>query len=141
VSRVIGIWQGGAGPPARDDRFVPVVALVQARGLFGRPLLTPRCRNLDQADDVRRGIYLAARYFCSCGEKYCTRKYGNVGGCPDDGQRVSVRADVVRDDQGALRVQCTFFDKTEATREIIRKYGPDPALWPYQAKAKKLRRK
>ena len=141
MGRVIGVWQGGAGPPKRDDRFVPVIELVHRLGLYGRPYLTPPCRTWDQADDVRKGIYLGARYFCSCGEKYCTRKYRNTEGCPDQGERVSVRADVVRDAERRLRVECTFYPKAEAMREIIRKYGPDPSLWPYQAKAKKLRRR
>jgi hypothetical protein len=139
LGRVIGIWQGGAGPPVRNDRFIPVVALVHEHQLLDKPVLTPACQNMDQAEDVRRGIYLACRYFCSCGDRLCTRKHSNLDGCPAGGQRISVRADVVRDAKRQLRVQCTFYDKTEAMRQVVATYGPDPSAWPYQARARKLR--
>jgi hypothetical protein len=140
MGRVIGIWQGGAGPPQRRDHFVPVVALVQKYGLFDRPVLTPVCATVAKAEAVQKDIYLACRYFCSCGQRLCTRKHTNTaGGCPDGGQRVSVRADVVRDAAGKVRVQCTFFDNTEAMRQVVATYGPDPSKWPYQAKARKMK--
>jgi hypothetical protein len=139
VGRVVAIWQGGSGPPQRNDRFLPAVAFIHEHGLFDRPFLTPRCRSMDHAEDVRRSLYLACRYFCSCGERLCTRKNPNTKGCPDGGQRVSVRADIVKDAKGKLRVQCTFYDKTEAMRQVVATYGPDPSNWPYQARAKKMR--
>lgn len=136
---MIGIWQGGAGPPVRNDRFVPVVAVIARHGLFDRPFLTPRCKTRDQADDTRRGLYLACRYWCSCGERNCTRRYSNTAGCPDGGERISCRADVVKDRKGRLAVQVTFYRKAEAMRQIIATYGPDPSQWPYQARARKLK--
>jgi len=149
VGRVIAIHQGSAGPPVRDDRFVPVVEWVLQTGAFGQPFLVPLrfTENHDQADDVRKSLYNAARYFCSCGNPACTRKWGNVpnqnkknpaGGCPDGGQRVSCQARLVRKD-GHIRVEFKFFDKKESMREVIAKYGPDPDLWPYNARAKKMK--
>jgi hypothetical protein len=125
---------------------MPVVQQAHAAGLFGRPILTPVFQSHDAADDARKGLYLACRYFCSCGSKMCTRKYKNIpseenpdGGCPMDGQRMSCRADVVKDAEGKLRVQVVFFDKSEAIRTVIKKYGPDPSAWPYQSKARKIK--
>jgi hypothetical protein len=152
VGRVIGIWRGPdggvrTGPPQRDDRFIPVLDLIRRQGLLDRPLLTPRITTADQAEQIRRSIYLAARYYCSCGERLCTRRHPNVpttenpaGGCPDGGQRLSVRADIVRHPgTGHLHVQLRVFDKRESMREVVRKYGTDPSRWPYQARAKRLK--
>lgn len=120
-----------------------------ANNAFGAPYLVPIrfTENRDQADDVRKSLYNAARYFCSCGHKDCIRKWGNIpgqnkgnpkGGCPRGGQRVSCQAQIVMHN-GHVRVQFKFFDKREAMREIIAKYGPDPEKWPYLAKRKKLK--
>jgi hypothetical protein len=139
VSRVIAIHQGQAGPPTRNDRFVPVLDLIQRHGLLDRFLLTPPCRDRDDAENVRRSIYTSARYYCSCGVKFCTRKYDNLTGCPDGGQRLSVRADVVKNQAGKYCVQLRVYDKREAMRAVVDKYGPDPSKWPYQSKARKLK--
>jgi hypothetical protein len=145
VGRVIAIHQGPdgrhrPGPPARDDRFTPVIEWVLNSGQLGQPYLVPLryTSNHDEAEDVKRSLYNAARYFCGCGERHCVRKHSNIQGCPDQGQRVSCQAKIVRKD-GHVRVQFTFFDKKEAMREVIAKYGPDPSKWPYQSKAKKLK--
>ena len=149
VGRVIAIHQGRAGPPLRDDRFMPVVDWVLANNVLGQPFLVPVrfTENRDQADDVRRSLYNAARYFCSCGKLACTRKWGNVpgqnkdnpaGGCPRGGMRISCQARLVMH-QGHVRVEFRFFDKKEAIREVIAKYGPDPDDWPYYAKRKKAK--
>jgi len=151
MGRVIAIhYRDGrhiAGPPPRDDRFFPVVEWFRASGEFGNPWLVPIrfTENQDQAEDVKRSLYNAARYYCSCGSRHCARKYSNYpseanpsGGCPDGGQRVSCQAKIVRH-EGHVRVQVTFFDKREAIREVIAKYGPDPSKWPYFSKAKRMR--
>jgi hypothetical protein len=146
MARVIRLWQGEngprAGPPLRDDRFIPVIEAVRRADMLGQPFLvplrfTPRYRG--GCEDVKRSLYNAARYYCSCGAKYCTRKHDNLEGCPEGGQRVSCRADIVRDGDGHLRVQFRFFDKKEAIRAVVQKYGPDPSNWPYQARAKKVK--
>ena len=144
MPRVVGIWRGPdggvrTGPAVRNDAFIPVLELIRERGLLDRPLLTPRCRDRDHADQVRKSIYLAARYYCSCGERMCTRKHNNIAGCPDGGQRLSVRADVVKDSDNRLRVQVRVFDKRESMRQVVATYGPDPANWPYQSRAKRLK--
>lgn len=147
MGRVIAIHQGRAGPPPRDDRFVPVIDWVLSHGELGRPYLVPVrfTENHDQADDVRKSLYLAARYYCGCGKPACTRKYGNVpgqnqanpqGGCPDGGARVSCHAILVRV-SGHVRVQFTIYDKREAIRQVVETYGPDPGNWPYFAKRKR----
>lgn len=154
MGRVIAIHQGQdgrhrPGPPLRDDRFIPVVEWVLQGNALNAPFLVPIrfTPNRTEAEDVRRSLYNAARYYCSCGRRDCCRKYGNVpnrnkdnpaGGCPDGGQRVSCQAKLVMH-KGHVRVQFTFFDKREAIRQIVLTYGPDPSKWPYQAKAKKLR--
>lgn len=147
MSSVIAVGPGGkAQAPERDDRFGRVIDLVLERGLLDKPLLTPPCRDYEHADDTRRAILRSARYYCSCGRKTCTHKYKNYptesrprGGCPDSGQRVSGRADIVKDSEGRLRVQVTFHDKAEAMRAVIQKYGPDPSKWPYNSRAKRLK--
>lgn len=137
---VIAVGPGGrAQAPARDDRFRMVIALVREHHLLGRLLLSPVCLTHDAAGDVRRGLYRSARYFCSCGAANCTRKHPNTKGCPDGGQRIGCRADVVRDAAGKLRVQFTLYDKTEAMREVIRRHGPDPNAWPYFARRRQLK--
>lgn len=139
MPRVIAIWQGGSGPPQRRDEYVPVLALIHQRGMLNRPILTPVCADRDQADWIRKGLYLSARYYCSCGEKYCTRKHNNIDGCPNAGVRLSCRADVVKDAKGRLRVQVRLWDKQIGIRSVVERYGPDPSQWPYQSKARKLK--
>jgi hypothetical protein len=140
MARVIAIGPGGrVQAPVRDDRFRPVIELVLASGLLGRPLLSPVCKTMDAADDVRRGLYRSARYYCSCGEPYCTRKHDNISGCPAGGQRVSCQAKIIREPGGKLRVQFTLFDKSKAIRAHIERYGSDPNAWPYFARRKQLR--
>lgn len=152
MGRLIAIHQGPdgrhrPGPPLRDDRFFPVVEWFRASNELGNPWLVPvkYTENRDEAEDVRRSLYNAARYYCSCSNRNCVRQFSNYpseknppGGCPDGGERVSCQAKLVTHN-GHVRVQVTFFDKTEAMREVVAKYGPDPSKWPYQAKAKKLR--
>jgi len=142
MSRVVAIHQGKARPPARRDEFVPVLEVVRQRDLLGRLLITPEWMALpthDDADWTRRGLYMAARYYCSCGQRNCHRAYDNVAGCPRGGQRLSCRADIVKDAKGRLRVQFTVYDKREAIRRHVATYGPDPSRWPYQAKARRLK--
>jgi hypothetical protein len=133
MSRVIAIRQGGrAGPPTRRDEFVPLLRHLTERELLGRPVLSPPCRDYDHADDVRKGIYLSARYYCSCGKRSCTRKHGNTDGCPDGGQRLSCRADIVRTKDGKLCVEIIVRDKRHGIEWAEQKYGTDRNAWPYQ---------
>lgn len=149
MGRVIAIHQGRAGPPTRDDRFIPVAQWVLDSGQLGQPFLVPirYTENRDDAEAVRKSLYLAGRFFCSCGKPACTRKYGNVpgqnaanpeGGCPAGGRRLSCQASLVMVN-GHVRVQFAFFDKKEAIREVVAKYGPDPENWPYLAKRKRAK--
>lgn len=148
MGRVIRIFDGRAGAPTRDDRFIPLIDQIRAWGALNQPFLVPQryTRTRDEAQAVKRLLYLSARYYCSCGARHCNRKYPNVphdanpaGGCPDGGQRISCRADVVKDSGGHVRVQFSFYDKRESIRAMVAKYGPDPAQWPYNARAKKLK--
>lgn len=153
MGKVIAVGPGGkAQAPERSDHFRPVIEHVRGAGLLDQLLLSPRCRDHEHADDVRRGLYRSARYYCSCGNWLCTRKHPNTptkenpeGGCPDGGQRISCRASVVTvtvtADNGEKRkhyhVQFRLHDKREAIRAVVKKYGSDPAKWPYFAKAKR----
>jgi hypothetical protein len=141
MPRVIALAPGGrAQAPVRDDRYRVVIDAVRQHGMLDRKLLSPACKTIEQAEDVRRGLYRSARYYCSCGEPYCTRKRKNTeGGCPGSGQRVGCRADVVRDADGKLRVQFRMFDKTEAMRQVVRTHGADPNNWPYYARRKQAK--
>ena len=148
MGRVIAIGPGGrAQAPARDDRCRPVIEYVIEHGLLDRKNLSPVCSTVKQADDLRLALYRSARYFCSCGAPYCTRKYGNIppdNGCPDGGQRISCQAEVVlwkdpADGIRKYRVQFRLMDKREAMRAVVRKYGPDPNTWPYFARRKRLK--
>lgn len=151
VARVIALGPGGKPQsPERDDRYRAIVQIVVDGGKLDELLLSPRCRGRDDADDVRRGLYRSARYYCSCGNANCTRKWGNVpgqnkdnpkGGCPRGGRRISCQADVVtvtgEDGVRSYHVQFRLFDKAEAIRQVIATYGPDPNQWPYYARRKK----
>ncbi len=147
MGRVIALGPGGrAQAPERDDRCRGVIETVREAGMLDRKLLSPPVQSQARADELRLAIYRSARYYCSCGQVYCTRKWGNVpgqneknpaGGCPEGGQRISCQAEVVRDEDGLLRVQFALFDKRESIRQVIRDYGPDPNKWPYYAKRKK----
>lgn len=134
---------GRAHAPVRSDEFRPVIEAVRDGDMLDQLLLSPRCRNYEHADDVRKGIYRSARYYCSCGAPNCTRRHSNVKGCPDGGQRISCRAEVVtvtgEDGKKHYHVQFRLHDKAEAIRSMILKYGSDPAAWPYQAKRKRLK--
>jgi hypothetical protein len=151
---VIALGPGGRSQaPARDDRARPVIDTIVSHGLLDRLLLSPVCRTPGQADELRRALYRSARYYCSCGKHFCTRKYGNVpgtneknpaGGCPRGGQRIGCQADVVlwtdpADGKQKYRVQFALYDKRESMREIVRKYGADPNKWPYFSKRKRLK--
>jgi hypothetical protein len=147
MARVIAIGPGGrAQAPTRDDRCRPVIDAVLAGGLLDQLRLSPPCGTLASALELRAALYRSARYYCSCGKIYCTRKYKNVppdNGCPNDGQRVSCQADVVNwtnPETGTehLCVQFRFMDKREAMRAVVKKYGPDPNKWPYFSRQKTL---
>lgn len=138
MSRVIAIGPGGrAQAPERNDQYRPVLEQVIAMDLMNKFVLSPVCQSEARAEEVKNGLYRSARYYCSCGGKFCTRKHNNIEGCPDGGQRLSVQARLVRDDEGMLRVQFRVMDKKEAMRAVVQKYGPDPNKWPYYAKRKK----
>jgi hypothetical protein len=138
MARVIAIGPGGkAQAPVRDDRYRPVLEQVVAMGLLGRWVLSPACQSAEKAEEVKNGLYRSGRYYCSCGKPYCTRRHGNLQGCPDGGQRLSVQAAPVRDEEGCLRIQFRVMDKREAMRAVVAKYGPDPNKWPYFARRKK----
>ena len=148
MGKVIALGPGGsAQAPARSDEFRGVIEAVRASGLLDQLLLSPPCRDYEHADEVRRGLYRSAWYFCSCGRKNCVYRHRNTpsegnpgGGCPRGGQRISCRADVVtvmKNGRKHYAVQFRLHDKREAIRAMIAKYGPDPASWPYFSKAKR----
>lgn len=151
MGRLIAIHQGPdgrhrPGPPVRDDRFTPVIEWVIRAGGLGNPWLVPikYTPDRDEAEAVSRSLYNAARYYCSCGYRNCVRKYINTpteanpnGGCPEDGQRIGCQSKIVRHN-GHVRVEFKFFDKRESRREVIAKYGADPANWPYNPWARKI---
>lgn len=152
VGRVIAIGPGGkAQAPARTDLCRPVIELVRDAGLLDRLVLSPPCATRELAGNVRRALYLSARYYCSCGRPFCTRKWPNVpheknpeGGCPKGGQRISCQADVVlwtdpQSGQQKYRVQFRLMDKRESMRAVVARYGPDPNKWPYFSRQKQLR--
>lgn len=89
-------------------------------------------------------LLLSARYYCSCGRFSCARKHSNwpdpegkPGGCPYGGQRLTGRADVVKDETGKLRVEFQLHDKRESMRSFIQKYGTDRTSWPYDPRARR----
>lgn len=151
MAKVIALGPGGkAQAPERDDRFRAVIDAVRSTGRLDQLLLSPPVKSHEQADDMRRGLFRSARYYCSCGGHSCTRRYPNTpheaaeaGGCPGGGQRISCRADVVTvpgpDGKRLYAVQFTLHDKAEAIRAVIDKYGPDPNNWPYFSKRKQSR--
>lgn len=148
MARVIALGPGGrAQAPVRDDRCRPVIEYVISNGLLDRLLLSPVCTSITIAEQLVAAMYRSSRYFCECGEPFCTRKYRNTppdNGCPAAGRRVSCRADVViwtdpADGIGKYRVQFRLRDKREGMRYIIQRYGPDPNKWPYFSKAKQLK--
>ncbi|HEY1617989.1 MAG TPA: hypothetical protein VGG25_10250 [Streptosporangiaceae bacterium] len=145
MGRVIAIGPGGRSQaPARRDTCRPVIDWVLDRQLLDRTLLSPPCTSWLKADRLRKDLYLSCRYYCTCGQPHCTRKYRNIppdNGCPRGGQRISCRAEVVywTDPADGIRKLCVQFrlhDKTEAMREVVRKYGPDPNAWPYFSRRK-----
>lgn len=141
MGRVIRIHEGRAGAPKRDDRFIPLIEMIRSWNALGQPFLVPRRYTPTQAEaaEMKRLLYLSARYYCSCGDRHCNRKHSNVEGCPNGGQRVGCHAEIVKDARGHLRTQFRFIDKNESIRSVIERYGPDPANWPYYARAKKVR--
>jgi len=152
MGKLIAIYRGSdgrhrAGPPVRDDRFVPVIEWMRANGELGNPWLVPLkfTPDRDAAEDVKGSLYLAARYYCSCGFRNCTRKYPNIageknpgGGCPEGGQRIGCHAHIVRHNNH-VRVEFRFFDKRESMRQVVATYGPDPSAWPYNPWARKIK--
>ncbi len=141
MPRVIRIFGSTAGPPIRDDRFIPLIELIRAWNALGQPFLVPGryTPTIEKASEIKRLLYLSARYYCSCGDRHCNRKHSNIDGCPNGGQRIGCRADVVKDAKGRPRTQFRFFDKRESIRSVVERYGADPSKWPYQARAKKAR--
>ena len=151
MGRVIAIGPGGrAQAPERSDRYRPVIDFVRDSGQLDELLLGPACRTRDDAEEMRRALLLSARYYCSCGRATCTRKHANYpvddkpGGCPHGGQRISGRAEVVTvtgdDGRKTYHVQFTLHDKREAIRALIDKYGPDRSKWPYDPRARFMKK-
>lgn len=140
MSRVVRIFDGRMGPPVRDDRFIPLIELIRSWDALDINFLVPRryTPTKAEAQEMKRLLYLSARYYCSCGERHCVRKHDNVEGCPNGGQRVGCKADVVTDGSGHVRTQFRFIDKAQSIRSVIERYGPDPVNWPYFARAKKV---
>lgn len=150
MGRVIALGPGGrAQAPVRDDRCRPVIEAIIANDLLGQLRLSPVCRTYELALELRAAMYRSARYFCSCGHIYCTRKHRNYppdNGCPEGGQRIGCQADVVmwtnpQTGKQHYCVQYKFVDKREAMRAVVAKYGPDPNNWPYLAKRRRLKGK
>ena len=148
MSRVIAIGPGGrAQAPERDDRCRAVIEYIVANGMLDQLKLSPVCTSVARARELRSALYRSARYYCSCGSPFCTRKYSNVpphNGCPEGGQRISCQADVVlwtdpADGIRKYRVQFRLMDKREAMRAVVQRYGPDPNKWPYYSRRKQLR--
>jgi hypothetical protein len=143
LPRILGVDEHGhVRNVVRDDRYDIVIetalAVMTQRQLpYGSPLLSPVCPTFEVADDVRRGIYRSALYYCGCGVWGCHRK--DSVACPQGGQRIGRRADIVRDDDGHLRVQFKLFDKAAARAYMITTYGNDRSKWPYDPKQKKSR--
>ncbi|HUY44220.1 MAG TPA: hypothetical protein VMV92_00625 [Streptosporangiaceae bacterium] len=148
MAKVIAIGPGGkAQAPERSDHFGGVIDAVRAAGMLDQLVLSPRCRSREHAEETKSGLYRSARYYCSCGGRHCARTHKNIpegskpAGCPDGGQRISARADVVTvtGDDGVTHyhVQFRLYDKAEAVRAVVQKYGPDPEKWPYLAKRKR----
>jgi hypothetical protein len=144
---------GRIGPPQRNDAFREVIDTARRLGMLDQLLLSPAARDYDHADEVRRGLQRSAWYYCSCGEPQCTRRHDNIAGCPDGGQRISVRgsedsrtgAEIVTTEGAGGRknyhVQFQLHDKREAIRAMILKYGPDRSKWPYDPRQKQLKGK
>lgn len=151
MGRVIALGPGGKPQaPERSDHFREVIEAVRAAGMLDQKILSPRCRDYEHADDVRRGLYRSARYYCSCGGRNCARRWKNIpaednpeGGCPDGGQRISCRADIVtitgENGKKHYAVQFQLHDKREAVRAVVAKYGTDTSKWPYFSKAKRAK--
>lgn len=158
MGKVIAAGPGGkAQAPVRDDRARPVIAAVVEAGMLGQLLISPPCVTRAKAEELRLALYRSARYWCSCGEIYCTRKHANYptarnpqGGCPRGGQRISCDAGpgeetgivTVTDPENGRRrwaVQFRLHDKKEAIRLVVQRYGPDPNQWPYFARRKERR--
>ena len=143
---LIALGPGGkAQAPVRDDRCRPVIEAVREAGMLDQLLISPACATMTAAEELCTAMYRSARYYCSCGEIYCTRKHKNTppdNGCPGGGQRISCQAHVVTvtdPGTGARKwaVQFRLMDKREAMRAVIEQYGPDPNNWPYFAKRKR----
>ena len=151
MGKVIAIGPGGkAQAPQRTDDFRGVIDAARGSGMLDEKILSPRCRDYEHADDIRRGLYRSAFYYCSCGRKNCVYRHKNIpsednpeGGCPEGGQRISCRAEVVtvtgEDGKKHYHVQFQLHDKREAMRAVVQKYGPDPDTWPYWAKRKRMK--
>jgi hypothetical protein len=148
MGKVIAIGPGGkAQSPARDDRCRQVIEYVVENGMLDSKRLSPVCTSMARAEQLRQALYRSARYFCSCGRQYCTRRYKNTppdDGCPRGGQRISCQADVVlwtdpADSIRKYRVQFRLMDKRESMRAVVRRYGPDPNNWPYFGRRKQLK--
>lgn len=148
MGRVIAVGPGGKPQaPERSDEYRPVVQAVLDTGLLGDLLLSPACQDFDHADEMRRGLYRSAKYYCSCGARNCVYRHKNYpagdkpAGCPHGGQRVSCRADIVtvtgEDGRKTYHVQFRMLDKATGMRYMVEKYGPDINAWPYSPRAKK----
>jgi hypothetical protein len=137
---VIRLYDGKAGPPKRDDRFIPLIELIRSWDALDQNFLVPKRWTPTKAEaaEMKRLLYLSARYYCSCGDRHCNRKHNNVDGCPNGGQRISCTAVVVKDAAGHLRTQFMFRDKHDGIHSVIERYGDDPKDWPYLARAKKV---
>lgn len=110
------------GPPPqwrkRDCRFDHLVAAAIAQG-YGKVLVYSGIDSEERAHDIRRGIYRCAQH---------------RGVSADAGRRVLASGDdmgVHKRGDGTYVLKYRVFDKREARKQHIQRYGANRQDWPY----------
>lgn len=108
-------------PPAwskRDCRFDHLVTAALDQG-YGKILVYAGIETEERAHDIRRGIYRCA------GHRGVSADAGRSAGASADEMGVRAAGD------GTWTLQYRVFDKRQARRSHIERYGPDRQQWPY----------
>ena len=106
-----------------DCRFDHYVTAAIAQG-YGKELVLAGVETYDRADDIRKGIYRCARHRKISAEAGPSRL---VTGADEMG---------IHKDGKTYTLRYRVWDKRQARKRHLERYGPDRANWPYDPRRK-----
>ena len=92
--------------------------IADERGHYS-PVIYAGCETRERAEEIKKSLY-RSRNFCTHGNR-----------------KLSVKADVVKADDGSYQVHYEVMTREAAKQAVMDKYGDDVTKWPYNPFNKK----